>query len=229
MFLLKLFLILSCWSYCQAYDPKQNTTLFNTIGSVHEFARTNQEYPLIDNNNWHNPYYTSTYKKTVPGIFSRFTQWIGLSHPLWNASYFQKILSDITKQREMSGYACHFIQKMTPHDGDQFILFWGLERFFHSLARDVDLLIYNHYLDTSLQLIKPNYHLVFNGNVTHGSPYILETLTLIVVLIQKNPSNSVFFSKVLAKIMNIGKILCWLKNLKIKLSMPVVKQFLYQH
>ena len=55
-----------------------------------------------------------------------------------------------------------------------------------------DQLIKQQYLDKSLQLTKPHYFLVINGDVAHGSPYILETLTLIMVLMQKNPQQ-VFF------------------------------------
>ena len=190
--LLQFLLILLQVNICQAHNKQIITPLFNTIESINKFAASSEEYPLADNNNWHNPDYTSTYKKSLPSMLSRFTYRLGLSQAMWDSRDFQEIMATITQQRELNGYVDRFIQKMAPADGDQFILLGNLSGAIHSLARDLNALISQHYLDHSLQFTKPNYFLVFNGDVAYGSPYILETLTVIMVLMLKNP-RQVFF------------------------------------
>ena len=73
----------------------------------------------------------------MPGWFSRFISYLGLSKPLLDASYFQQILSKVTQQRELNGYVERFIQKIVPRTEDQFILFGDLGGAFHSFVRDI--------------------------------------------------------------------------------------------
>lgn len=170
------------------------TPLFNTMTLLKKFTRTHDEFPPIDNDNWYDPDYTSFHKKNAPGRITRFVQAMGLKNPLWDVHLFKKIMVQVTESRELSGLIGRFIQKITTKDDDQFIFFGTLNAAFHSLVRCLEELMSQGLIDESLMFLKPNVYIVFNGNVVNGSPYILETLTLILVLMQKNPTQ-IFYTR----------------------------------
>lgn len=170
------------------------TSLFDSISQLHKFTDTYDEFPPMDNENWYDPDYTHFHKKNLPGIITRIAQSIGLKKPLWDAYLFKQLVKQVAESRELNGYIGRFIQKIAPVDDAKLIVFGTCNGALHSIVRCLDELIAQHLLDESLTLVKPNVYLVFNGNVVNGSPYILETITLILVLMQKNPQQ-IFYTR----------------------------------
>lgn len=166
---------------------KISTTLFDTIDQLHKFADSYTEYPFIDNDSWLEPDYSTFFKQMQPGTFSQFLEFLRLKKSLWEASKFQQLMQQTTVARELNGFIGRFVKKITPQNGDQFVLFGNLNGAFHSLVRSLDELIAKKLIDKNLMFMSPHVYIVFNGNVANGSPYILETLTLIMVLMKKNP------------------------------------------
>lgn len=166
-----------------------HTLLFDTVEQIHAFANNYEEYPAPDSDNWYDPDFSSFHKKIVPHLISRTIASIGLKKSFWNAQKFQRLMQQLVDLREANGYMGRFVQKFTPEEDDQIILFGNLSGAFHSLVRCLNELIARRYLDDSLMISDPHAYIFFNGNVVNGSPYILETLTLIMVLMQKNPGH----------------------------------------
>ena len=187
VFLLQFFLLLTFSTPCHSREIKQN--IFNNIETIHQFADEHDEYPPITNNNWKEPDYSAFQKKMAPTVFSRIMRWFGLTKPLWDAYEFQKLLSRVTNERELNGLMNQFVQKFIPVKDDNCIIFGNLEGAFHSLVRGLDEFIRKKYLDNSLRIINPQVYIVFNGDVVDKSAYILETLTVILVLMHKNPDH----------------------------------------
>jgi len=168
----------------------KKTPIFQTIGQIQKFAHTHPEYPDIDNKNWSQPDYTSFYKKSIPSRFDRFLRFIRIkSQPLWDAKRFKTLLKNVTNFRENNGYMGRFVKRITPEPSARFIMWGDLFGSFHSLARCLQYLNKKKIIDKNLKITDKNTYLVFKGNVIGLSAYNLETLTVVLKLIEVNPEN----------------------------------------
>ncbi|MBD3231170.1 ABC transporter substrate-binding protein [Candidatus Dependentiae bacterium] len=172
-----------------------NAHAFNNLDQVQQMISQYDEYPDIDNNNYLKPNYSSFYQKNVPSFLNRqiikVLDFIGIRKEFWNVEDFQEILKKVTNERAKK-HTGNFIVKITPTSKTDFIIFGDLHGAFHSLVHDLDKLKQLKIINTDLKIIKPNNFIIFNGNVISRSPYILETLTLILQLMDKNP-DKVFY------------------------------------
>ncbi|GEM_PF-880937 len=167
-------------------------TEFKTLDEIRNYADAYEEYPDNDNANWLNPHYTSFHKKNTPGWFEKASRFFGIKkRPLWNAKNLENLLETMVDEREKNGYIDRFVQKLAPPADSRFIIFGDLHGSFHSLVRDLTSLKHDGIIDNNLKLIK-NCFLVFNGNAINLSPFILETLTVILRLMEVNPNNVIY-------------------------------------
>ncbi len=185
------FILLCCLqNYC--YDRKKDNAkldVFTTLTDLRKYALTHNEFPDIDNIDWFYPDYTSFHKRALPSFFEKLLRRIGIKKPLWTVESFIALLKQITKDRELNGYIGRFIQKMVPEPGTQFIIFGNLHSAFHSLVRDLGELKLQGIINNDLKIIKPHCYFVFNGDVVDQSPYILETLMVVMQLMHINPDH----------------------------------------
>ena len=124
---------------------------------------------------------------------------MGLQSNDWNSKQFEKLLKKIikeqnkyTKNKSIEAFNA-YVLKITPKQTSNFIIWTELEGAFHSLVRSLEELKKLKIIDESLK-ISPNNIFIFNGNLIGRSPYILETLTVVLKLMEKNP-NKVFIVK----------------------------------
>ena len=82
---------------------------------------------------------------------------------------------------------------MRPCNGSQFIIFGPLFSSYHSLVRCLTELKGLGYLSNDMKIAKPSTFIVFNGDVIDGSPYILETLSLVLSLMHANSGKLFLF------------------------------------
>lgn len=162
---------------------------FGIKGPMLEYFEAMKEYPYFKTEDWYDPDYSSYHDKMMPGFFTGLLESLKVIKPLWDPYLFEKLMRDVTETRELNGFMGSFVNKVTPQMGDKFILFGNLGGALHSLVRCLDKFIAQQHLDKDLMIIDPHVYIVFNGNVVSGSPYILETLTLIMVLMKKNPEH----------------------------------------
>jgi len=166
---------------------KTSSRLFSTLTIAQDYSAKRPEYPDIDNIDWAHPDYSSFLRTLVPGYFDCFLERIGIRKSLWTAEAFYLLIKMITKDRELNGYIGRFVQKIDPVPGSQFVIFGDFHGALHSFIRDLAFLELKGIIDKNLTICKPYCYLVFNGNVVGQSPYSLETLTIIMQLMHRNP------------------------------------------
>lgn len=165
---------------------------FSTLSRAVEFATNMPEHPEIDNKDWNKPDYFYFFQNNQPSIVSKIAYRLGIARPYWSARSFSALLDDVTRQRTKRGYTGKFVQKIL-HTPDTKLIVWGnLQGAFHSLVRDLQELKQQGIIDDKLTILDPNYYFVFDGNVISRSPYSLETLTLVLRLIQVNPDQVIY-------------------------------------
>lgn len=184
----KILLFTLCCTVTHVYARQ----LFSTLLVAQEYAKNNEEYPVIDNDNWLRPNFSSFYHTQKIGTMRRFLNWLGVWPLSWSIDGFYQLLTDVTKQRELQGYYDDYIQKITPESDDRFIFFGEIFGAFHSLIRDLTSLQQRNIIDDSFVIIDPRYSIVFTGNAIGRSPYSLETLTIILRLMQANPDRVIY-------------------------------------
>ncbi len=159
------------------------------------YAKTYQEYPRIDNKDFLNPDFTTFYKKMMPGFFSKaWNNTLSFLHlkekPFWSVDKFKALLLQLVEKREKG----NFIYKFSPKEGSKFIIWGDLQGAFHSLTRCLEELKKQGVIDEDLKIIKPAHYLVFNGDLVNRSAYSLETLFVVMTLMQQNP-DKVFYMR----------------------------------
>lgn len=170
---------------------------FFTLENLKKYADSLNEYPLIDNANWLSPDYSSfnmkfalTFWKKLKRNFAFKTGDIDLS--LWFAELCVLLMDDLLKKEKDSAFWGDFFLKMSPKPGSKYIIWGDLQGAFHSLVRDLNELKNQGVLNDDLSIVKEDHYFVFNGNALNCSAFVLETLTLIMFLMQKN-AGKVFY------------------------------------
>ena len=168
----------------------QNILPFRNTEDLNKYAKQHKEYPKIDNTNWLKPNYTSFYQKEQPTILqnklNQILNILRIKRTLWDFNLFKNQLKKVKQVSNKKNY----IVKLESNNS-KFIVFTDISGAFHSLVRNLNKLIELNLLNKSLEILGDNY-IIFNGNVLGNSPYILETFTVLLKLIDKNP-NKVFF------------------------------------
>lgn len=160
---------------------------FTSLKDANNYAKSVEEYPEINNNNWLNPLFTSFEKSLVPNFFSRSLSRFGLTKPLWSPTDLKQLLIQVTKQRELNGDIGRFV-RILETKGDESFFIWGdLHGAFHSFVRDLNYLQAEGVIDNSFKIIGETNYFVFNGNAIDQSPFSPETVTLILNLMRANP------------------------------------------
>jgi len=166
-------------------------TIFPTLTQVERYVATLPE-SVETETDWLNPDFSLFHKKQRPGAFRRFLHWFGIGYKEWNPQGFSTLLRSLTKKRELNGLMGDFIQKYLPNPGDHLMIWTDLFGAFHSLVRDLVELRTKGIITDEFKITRPDCLFVFNGNVIDNSPYVLETLTLVMRLLEANPQQVIY-------------------------------------
>ncbi len=166
------------------------------LGSVHAFTNLQDlqtysaqhpEYPDGDSDQWLDQTYTTFYQSMEPGLFTRIGRWLNLSpQPLWSTAELEKMLERAVRTPDKEKQYEAILGTLVT-EPMHFVVLSGLHGAFHSLVRILADLQSKGTLDDQLKLTDKTTTLVCNGDVIAGSPYVLETLTVILLLIERNP------------------------------------------
>ena len=187
----KIFKILLLSMVC-IYIPVSADDIFGSLKNIESYAECLDEYPAPDNNDWENPDFTSYYHSVLARPMYKLLKNNGTFEKVWTFNYFKSLLKEVTREREFSGYYDRFVMKMTPIPGSHIIIFGEMHGAFHSLTRDLRALHDIGFIDENLVITNPDTYIVFNGNISSRSAHVLETLTLVLELMKKNPSHVIF-------------------------------------
>ncbi|MGB8366784.1 MAG: ABC transporter substrate-binding protein [Candidatus Babeliales bacterium] len=160
---------------------------FYKLADLQEYAAMHPELPSSDDEDWLDPDYTTFHQDLYQGFIARFAQLFGLQKkPVWTPNYFEKLLQSIVKEREkqkLSGRLVAHIQLLQPA---KFYIWGDLHGAFHSLVRALEWLYKNDVITQDLKIVDPSHYFVFNGDAIDRSPYTLETLSILFLLLERN-------------------------------------------
>jgi hypothetical protein len=172
---------------------------FSSLGDLERHAKIFPEFPRMDNKDYIRPDYTRFYQSRTPNIFKRSWAkikgwWPAKQKASWSPRMLNTILHDVTEERKKLLREGEFVSKFTPPVNAQFVIWGNLFGSYHSLVRSLRKLADMRVMDNNLVIQKPNCYFVFNGNAVNFSPFSMESLTTILLLMKKN-SDRVFYVK----------------------------------
>lgn len=185
---MKIKVFLSCILFVQPLCAE-----FNTLSDLVTYAQAYTEAPESDTNEWLDPTYVGFYESVVkPSFFTRIARKIkkffGFSvTPAWDPHQFAKLLQNVTKRRLAKGFAGLFDQKIERRQGHKVMVWGDIHGAYHSLVRDLLELKKNGMINENLVITAKGIDFVFVGDLISRSPYSLETLHLVLLLMSKNP------------------------------------------
>ncbi len=167
---------------------------FATLDEIVLYAQKMPPYPKSDSStNWLDPDYTSFYRSLQPGIVERFLHWTGLvTDNAFPMQQFSHLLDEVMLDRKQKYPLGRLIQKIEPTSESLFIIWGELNGAFHSLVRDLQELKRLNIIDDTLKLQEEHQYLVFNGDVVGRSPYVVETLMVILLLMKQNERQVIY-------------------------------------
>jgi len=168
---------------------------FETLDEV--LGDANKKEELADPESYKDhrrPSWKSYYLKEQPGFVGKklnnLLSFFGLAkRPNWSGSYFKHLLEKRIKEREEKGMSSEYeyVQRIVPTEKSRFIIWGDLTGAHHSLVRGVKKLTELGLLDKNLKLTSPDDYILFMGDAAARSPFIMELLTLIMKLEERNP------------------------------------------
>ena len=174
---------------------------FKTLSELQEYAKTIDENIKMDGKNIFFPSYESYYRRKFEASFLNILKdkinWILYKcrckvRPYFSSSFFRTLLIDVLSCREQKNLNGIYVQKINLTESSKIVVFGVVQGAFHSLVRDLSELKNLGILDENLRVLQADYHLVFLGNVINRSPYTLETLSIVLRLLEENPDNVVY-------------------------------------
>lgn len=171
-----------------------NIKLFQNLNEINEFVTKLEEHPLPNNKNWSKPDYSFFYKKqeknVIHNMINDLSVFLGLKNRQWSTTLFSNLLKKIVNQQPKLNE--HILRFSSDKDSN-FIIITEIGGAIHSLARILNELHTLKIINNDLKIKTGNY-IVFNGNAIGNSPYLLETFSIILKLMEINPTQ-LFFIK----------------------------------
>lgn len=165
---------------------------FVSLEQVSKYALSRPEFPQPTRSDWLNPEYTNFYQSHKPTIWRSIIKFFTLKKTYWSIAdlntLIHKRLERLSKTQQKKTMIARIDIATNPT-----LYVWGdLRGSFHSLSRALHFLETENVISKDLKIIKSDCFFIFNGNVINGSPYNLETLTLVLALITINPDNVIY-------------------------------------
>ncbi len=160
---------------------------FDNLADLQTYATMHPEQPASDDEDWLDPDYTTFQQSIRSGLIARLLQLINLKKkPTWTSNNFEELLQLIVKQREKQKFSGRLIAHMQLSKPAKFYIWGDLHGAFHSLVRTLEWLHKENIITKDLKIINPDHYFIFNGDAINRSPYGLETLTVLLLLLKRN-------------------------------------------
>lgn len=164
---------------------------FSSLRELQQYADVHPELVISDNKNWANPSYNSFYNSNKLSVVARIKRFFGFSDSsVFDPYAFKALLERVNKiawNKSKDGSVQLVLQK------DAQCVLWGdIHGAYHSLVRTLFFLHKGGIISEDLRITEPNVYFVFLGSVVNRSPYSLETLAVILTLLEKNPERVIY-------------------------------------
>ncbi len=193
-------LIVCIFLFLFAIPRPTYTTGFTTLNTLTTYIKTTNENIPMDSENTIKPEFGSYYKTLVPtwksNIKEKLLWLLGFfkltNPPQWSASFFKYQLETLASTREAAGYKDSFICKINPTEQTKIVIFGNIQGALHSLTRDLIKLKELNVISNNFKVSNSDNFIIFMGDVVSRSPYSMETLSLVMRLLQANPDNVIY-------------------------------------
>ena len=166
-----------------SFTGMKRSRFSSLVGTAHQ-AQSLKEFPRNEHKNWMYPDFSELYHTLQPTLFARiFRKKNSIAYKL------QEALKTVTQQQKKEIKAKDIVTKLQCPANSQFYIWGNLHGAFHSLERALSWLKEQKIINDDLKIIKPNIYFVFNGNLINRGPYTMETLLVVLNLMEKNPDN----------------------------------------
>lgn len=160
---------------------------FTNLQDLQTYSAQHEEYPDGDTAQWLDQSYATLYRAQEPGFFTRVGRWMHfVPQSLWNLQVLESKLEQavraIDKEKRYDVVVGTLVNEPL-----HFVVISGLHGAFHSFVRIVTDLQSKGIINEKLEIAGTSTYIVFNGDVIAGSPYVLETMTVILMLMERNP------------------------------------------
>lgn len=202
------------------YTPTE-TLAFDNLADIARYAQSLPEFPPNESFNPYHPEFNSFNRDHKVTYFESLLAMFGFKKSFnLNIGHLSQKLHNITDVRELEGCLDDFVQKFYITGRTNWFIWGPLYGAFHSLVRTLQYLESKKIIDNTLKIVDPESYFIFSGNIISYSPYAVETLYLLLTLLEKNPDRVVLLrekSAVPSKLYN-------LKNeLEVRFNLPVEK------
>ncbi len=168
-----------------------NAISFETLRGLQAYSKKFKEFPKPDKSTWLDADYSSYHKSITPTWFGKQLQHLGYkAKTAWNDHFFFDLLNQVIKQRK--DFTGRTVATLLCPKGAKLYIWGDLHGAFHSFIRCLTYLHQQNVIDETLKIIKPNHYFIFNGDAIDRSPYSLESLTVYLLLMKKNPDRIIY-------------------------------------
>lgn len=163
---------------------------FETLDDFVGYADTLEEHTPWTGD-WLDPDFESIFLKQLPGKISRIASSLGVKFSAWNLHDLEPVLHRVISAHEKTP-SIEVLEREVK-EGECYV-FWGdLHGAFHSFLRDLKQLQKEGIIDKGLR-ISEKCSLVLLGDAINRSPYTLQLLHLVLLLLERNPGRFIYLA-----------------------------------
>lgn len=165
---------------------------FESLQELYNQSKRLHEYPQKYNTDYLQPKYYSNTTMCNDSIIDKILQSLGLKKENPFAKDFLDLLEIVTRLRTKNLPTQDYAFYITPHENSKFFIWGDLQGAYHSLLRSLMNLAKEGILSDDFTIQSDNHYFIFNGDVIDRSAYDLETLSLLLILLYKNPHHAFY-------------------------------------
>ncbi len=173
---------------------------FKNLTDISKYAASLDELTKMDSDNAVKPDFSTFYKRYQSTVSKNIKEKVLcllnkvhlVKAPVFSASFFKSMLDNLNKTREGKGYKGPIANKITATASSKFVVWGDLQGAFHSLVRSLGKLKDLGIINEDLKILNQDHFFIFLGNVPNRSPFSMETLGLVMRLMQVNPDQVLY-------------------------------------
>jgi len=156
-----------------------------TVHIARDYGKQLTEHPTPDTSDWKNVKFNNYfYQRRHPKTLEDIKHYLKFGD-IMEKSLLKQLQKTISMRHD-AGLQGHFVRVLHPEPGSRFVIISNLNGAFHTLTRILEYLNRHGNIEDNF-VLDPRYYLVFDGNIFSDSAYGLDTLVLLLRLIEQNP------------------------------------------
>ncbi len=176
------------------YAPKA-VNEYTNLEQITAYAKTLPEQPMSDDNNWLDPHFIKFGHSRLPSWPRRFARYLGLGQAdPWSPKFLAHQLKKLSEKSRKQGLADgrNSVLNIKALKPTSIYIFGDVHGAFHSMVRDLNYLKENKVINNDLEIVEKTTYFVMNGDYINRSPYSIDALLLLSLMMEKNPGQVIY-------------------------------------